>query len=223
MLLRNIDRDVNCGLSQRFDQNTCLGPGAGAESDQFDVWSETRCDVGAISIQNVDLGSGDVIFRQLANFLEQRRAPLIVKIFAGKRARIAGKSGDHVREKIRDPAGKLTAVAVRVSCHYGIDRSARPAVAPYQDSLRIACESDPCELPAFFRLEEIAVGAANVSARRGAGTAAQNVLVAHEFAIVFAERAGRGAITGIRGVGAARPFPNVAKHLLKRDLDSTLR
>ena len=76
----------------------------------------------------------------------------------------------------------------------------------------------PGELPAFFRLKEIAVGSANVRARRGAGTAAQDVLVAHEFAVVFAERAGAGAIAGVGRVGAARPFPNVAEHLVKAQI-----
>src|SRR5262245_50275775 len=49
--------------------------------------------------------------------------------------------------------------------------------------------------------------------RRGAGTAAQDVLVAHEFPVVLAKRAGSGVVAGVRRVGAARPFPNVAEHL----------
>src|SRR4029077_20805441 len=84
-----------------------------------------------------------------------------------------------------------------------------------------ACESDPGELPPFFRLKKIAIGAADMGAGSGAGTAAQHVLVAHEFAVVFAERSGRGAIARIRRVGTARPFPDVAKHLL--DLSLTWR
>ena len=66
------------------------------------------CDLGAISIQNVDLGPGNVIFRQLANFLEQRRAALIVKIFARQRARMAGKTGDYVCQEIRTMADSET-------------------------------------------------------------------------------------------------------------------
>ena len=84
-------------------------------------------------------------------------------------------------------------MAVRVSAHVWLS-AARVWRSRPTDSLWIACESDPGELPAFFRLKEIAIGAANVSARCGAGTAAQDVLVAHEFAVVFAQRAGRGAI-----------------------------
>src|ERR1044072_23156 len=79
----------------------------------------------------------------------------------------------------------------------------------------IACQPDPCKLPAFLRLEEIAIGSPNMAARRCAGTAAQNVLVAHKLAVVFAERARRGPLTWIRRGRAARPFPNVAKHLVK--------
>ena len=81
------------------------------------------------------------------------------------------------------------------------------------DLLCVARESDSGELPAFFRLKEITIGTADVSARGGAGTTAQDVLVAHEFAVVLAKRAGSGAITRVWRVGAARPFPNVAEHL----------
>ena len=96
LLLRDINRDINGRVHERFDQNTSLCAGAGAESDELDIRSELRCDLGAISIQNVDLGSGDVIFLQLANFLEQHRSPFIVKIFAWKRTRIARETGDYI-------------------------------------------------------------------------------------------------------------------------------
>src|SRR5215472_12985774 len=80
-------------------------------------------------------------------------------------------------------------------------------------SFWVACESDPGKLPAFFRLEEITIGGANMRARGGAGTTAQDVLIAHEFAVVLAERARNGAVAGVRRVGAARPFPNVTEYL----------
>src|SRR5947207_6126415 len=64
------------------------------------------------------------------------------------------------------------------------NRLARDWRPRFIDSLWIACESDPCKLPAFLRLEEIAVSPANMTARSGAGTATQNILVAHELAIV---------------------------------------
>src|SRR5439155_24211840 len=54
-----------------------------------------------------------------------------------------------------------------------------------------------------------------MTARRSAGATPQDVLVAHELSVVFAECPGSGAITGIRRIGAAGPFPNIAKHLMK--------
>src|SRR5437667_9441016 len=54
-----------------------------------------------------------------------------------------------------------------------------------------------------------------MTARRSAGATPQDVLVAHELSVVFAECPGSGAITGIRRIGAAGPFPNIAIHLLK--------
>src|SRR5439155_23373910 len=81
--------------------------------------------------------------------------------------------------------------------------------------LRIARQPNAGELPAFLRLEKVAIGAANMRARRSAGATPHDVLVAHELSVVFAERPGSGAITGIRRIGAAGPFPNIAKHLMK--------
>src|SRR5438046_1653678 len=52
-------------------------------------------------------------------------------------------------------------------------------------------------------------------ARRGARSAAQHHLVAHELAVVFAERAWARAVTGVGAGSAPRPFPNVAYHLLR--------
>src|SRR5207245_7141315 len=100
-----------------------------------------------------------------------------------------------------------------ISGHFGIESGARRS-RPTK-SLWIVCESDSSKLPAFFRLKEIAIGAPDMTARRSTGTAAQNVLVAHELAVVFAERTQCRAVTGIRRVSAARPLPNVAKHLVK--------
>src|SRR4029077_1279480 len=98
---------------------------------------------------------------------------------------------------------------------YRVEKKRRVRRLRPTNSCWIACESDSGELPAFFRLKEIAIGAADVSARRRAGTAAQNILVAHKFAVVLAKRAGSSAVAGIRRVPAARPFPNVSEHLLK--------
>src|SRR5436309_1567012 len=52
-----------------------------------------------------------------------------------------------------------------------------------------------------------------MSTGSGAGTAAQDILVAHELAVVFTNCAGRSTITRVGGIRAPRPFPNVTKHL----------
>ncbi len=65
--------------------------------------------------------------------------------------------------------------------------------------MQVARETDAGELPAFFRLKKIAIGRADVIARSGAGTAAQHHLVAHELAVVLAERAGHRRDSRDRG------------------------
>ena len=101
LLFRDIDGDVDCGSLECFDKNTGLGARARPQSDQLNISSELRCDIAAISIKDVDLGPRDVILRQLANLLEQTRAPLVVEVFARQHVWIAGKTGDRVCEKIR--------------------------------------------------------------------------------------------------------------------------
>src|SRR3546814_15862165 len=54
-----------------------------------------------------------------------------------------------------------------------------------------------------------------MAARGRAAAAAQHELAAHKLAIIFADRARRGAETGIGAVGAAGPFPHAAEHLLQ--------
>src|SRR5690242_13402603 len=53
-------------------------------------------------------------------------------------------------------------------------------------------------------------------ARRGTGCSAQHILVAHELAIVFAQRARLRLIARIRSVGGLGPLPQIAKHLFQR-------
>src|SRR3546814_21146821 len=52
-----------------------------------------------------------------------------------------------------------------------------------------------------------------MAARSRDAAAAQHELAAHELAIIFADRAGRGAEAGIGTIGAAGPFPHAAEHL----------
>src|SRR5579871_4387614 len=77
----------------------------------------------------------------------------------------------------------------------------------------IVSQPYPGKLPARFRRKKIAVGGANVRARRGTRSATQDHLSAHEFAVVFTQRAGRGLIAGIWKIGACCPLPYIAKQL----------
>jgi hypothetical protein len=88
LFFRDIDGDINGRILKRFDQNPRFRSCARAQSDQFDAGSELRRNVSATSIQNIDLVAGDIIFRQFTDLLKQRRAPLIIEVFARDRARI---------------------------------------------------------------------------------------------------------------------------------------
>src|SRR5690348_3189272 len=79
--------------------------------------------------------------------------------------------------------------------------------------LTILGQAQPGELPARLRGEEVAVAGAHVALRRGAGTAAQHPLAAHELAVVLAQRAWQRTEAWIRYVGRGGPFPRVAVHL----------
>src|SRR5476651_433806 len=80
-------------------------------------------------------------------------------------------------------------------------------------SLAVARQAQAGELPARRRGEKIAIAVADVVARRGAGSAAQHILIHHEFSVVFADRAFGLAESGIRRVARLRPLPYVAEHL----------
>jgi hypothetical protein len=96
LLFRDINGDVSGRPLEGFDENPRLGARASAESNQLDIRSELRRDFGAMSIQNIELGLGDVILWQLANFLEQRCSSFIVKILARHRAWIGRKASNYI-------------------------------------------------------------------------------------------------------------------------------
>jgi len=70
LLFRDIDGDISSGREERFNENPRLGARARTKSDKLNIWSELRRDLGTISVENIALGSGAVILRQFANFLE---------------------------------------------------------------------------------------------------------------------------------------------------------
>src|SRR2546422_5342950 len=74
-------------------------------------------------------------------------------------------------------------------------------------------EAQPRKLPACLRRKEIPVGRAHVGCRRDARSAAQDVLAAHELAVIFTDRAGHRPVARVRPVVAASPLPDVAEGL----------
>src|SRR5690606_7673607 len=71
----------------------------------------------------------------------------------------------------------------------------------------ILCQSDAGKAPAIIWSIEVAVsGAPMVCGRRNAA-ASQHALPTHEFAVVFAQYAGRGLKAGIGVVTAGSPLP----------------
>src|SRR5687767_13303344 len=90
-----------------------------------------------------------------------------------------------------------------------------------RDRLRLAPRFRSCvagqpqagELPALVGIEEVAIAGPDMAARRGAASAAKNELIAHELAIIFADRPLLGPEARIGKEGASGPFPDVAEHL----------
>src|SRR5439155_18197502 len=95
-----------------------------------------------------------------------------------KAARVGPRKGRRLypqanRKLLAEPQKKVVwpLAGLRSLCNY---RSARACRSRPTDSLWIACESDACKLPAFLWLEEIAISAANMTARCCTGTATQD-------------------------------------------------
>ncbi len=145
--------------------------------------------------------------------LEAMRAPDGAP--ARRRPHVCGRRAHPHRELVQVRAGRVHAAAAATPASAacaagrmrgGISRcSTRPDRAP---------GANPGELPARVRRKEIAVRRAQVRLRRRAAAAAQHVLVAHELAVVLADRARRPARKpGYGRVVAARPLPHVAVDL----------
>ena len=79
------------------------------------------------------------------------------------------------------------------------------------------------ELPAIRRVEKIPVTRPDVPGWRCAGTAAQDQLVGHELAVVFADGPRRGFVAGVGTVGAGRPFPDIPVQLTRSFTHGSLR
>src|SRR5882757_10119689 len=82
----------------------------------------------------------------------------------------------------------------------------------------ITGQTQPREHPALFRPVEVAVARPRMSCGGDAGPAAEDHLADHELAVVLPQRAARGAIARVGAVGALRPLPGHAVHLLEQIL-----
>src|SRR6058998_1672589 len=81
-------------------------------------------------------------------------------------------------------------------------------------------QADAGELPAGIRWKKISIGAARVGTRRRAGSAPQDILVAHELPIVFAQCACRCFIAWIRCVRTPGPLPHIAEKLVQQPVSA---
>src|SRR5271156_2566447 len=76
-------------------------------------------------------------------------------------------------------------------------------------------QPNAAKLPPRGRREEISVRAPNMRCRRYYRTTPQHHLIAHEFAVVLAQRARQRGKTRIAQIGARRPLPHIPEHLLQ--------
>ena len=157
--------------------------------------------LAGVAVHDGQLGARQVILVELADPVEQPRALRVVKVLARQPLSRAAQAGEHLGEHAvaagaevaggrrgGEQARHRTSLASRmpVNCH-------RASGGKKLRYVRRMCD-----------------------ARRGARPAAEHELVAHELAVVLAERAGRRDVAGIGEVLAARPFPDVAEHLGER-------
>src|SRR5579872_4730138 len=75
-------------------------------------------------------------------------------------------------------------------------------------SVFVFCEAQAGELPARGWIEEITIARTAVTGGSRQRRAAQNKLIDHELAVVFAKRARRGPVSGVRSIRTARPLPD---------------
>ena len=144
--------------------------------------------IGRVSLQDLGLGARRVVFGQF-RIVERRRALASYRNSPGWRA----------ASPISPPA---RCGGTPLGRWFRGDR--RPARCR---SSEILCQAQSAEHPACVRRKEVAIGCADMVTRRHHATAAQHRLVGHEFAVVFADRTRRFAITRIGDVGAGGPLP----------------
>src|SRR5208283_465941 len=77
----------------------------------------------------------------------------------------------------------------------------------------VSRQTEAGKLPTGVGGKKISVACADMAHGRDAGAAAQDLLSAHEFSIVFRRCAFARTEARVGGEGAACPFPDVAEHL----------
>src|SRR5215471_19037231 len=82
MLTRDVDGDVGAGLIEHPKENSHLLAGTAAELDQAAIAPHLGRDVSRVVLEDHNLGTGQIVFAQAADCLEQGRAARVVKEFA---------------------------------------------------------------------------------------------------------------------------------------------
>ena len=116
VFLRNVDRHVGGEIDQVFEENTDLQARAAAELDQAGLRTDQRSHLVRVPRHDRELGFCQVILGQLADLVEQLRAPLIVEILGRDGFLIQAQPFEDLAEFIRDVvilAGQVGKVALR--------------------------------------------------------------------------------------------------------------
>ena len=107
-LLGDVDRHVGlqaAGVAHRVQQVAGLGRRAGAELDQGAGLSGRGEDLGRALAEDLPLGPGRVVLRQLGDLLEQLRAALVVEVFRRQLLRVGAEAGADVARHRRRRVG----------------------------------------------------------------------------------------------------------------------
>jgi hypothetical protein len=198
----DVDRDVGVGV-EVVEQDGGFGFVAGAVFDEGAAGLDAGSDVGGAGAQDAGFGAGGVVFGQCGDGAEQGAAGFIVEEFGRQGFAQGGEAAQGFGGDVAAGGNALdeTFGHGRRSSISGWVLAGRSAVLisirVQQSRSTILGETQAGELPAAVGVEEIAVGRAGVAGRGGERGAAQDHLVDHEFAVIFADRAGDRAKAGI--------------------------
>ena len=95
MLAGNIDRCIDRKIRERIEQQARLHAGAAAELHQGAARTGQGRDLPCALAQDRGFGAGEVIFRQPADIVEQRRTTGVIEKLGGNGSRRAGQPVQH--------------------------------------------------------------------------------------------------------------------------------